>query len=178
VKKKIRDISFTIRVFLILILYKVLSKLGRISVDTKNKDERNYYDGFCYYQTLTLKVSYFSYFTKGLTWKKVKALEKKDVKENLKKKVYDWESLKASIAEKGLKKNIVAVFNPERDQHNFLLSDGNHRLRCLEDLYGAEHKTKVDIYVPLYYLNTLKKLGEQHAILQKIRVKEINYKTY
>jgi len=56
--------------------------------------------------------------------------------------------------------------------------DGNHRLRCLEDLYGKDYIVEVDAYVPFNYLDIIKTLKLQNTKLHTSRLNTIKNKTY
>ena len=182
-KTKIRNIYFLLRVALMKLLYRALTKVGRITLP---EDDLNINKGecindqICFYRVLTFDVGYFDYHWKNVPWETFKKREIEITtacSEPL--NIYKWDKLKESIAKEGLKTRLIAVFDTEYSGDlRFTLMDGNHRLRCLEELYGINHKVEVDAYVPFKYLAIVKNLKDYNKTYYETRKKIMNSKTY
>ena len=182
-KNKIKNIYFLVRVFLMKLLYKTLTKLGRITLpeDDLNKNKgMSINDNLCFYQVINLNVGYFDYHWKSVSWEMFKKKELKIATDcGEPNNIYDWDKLKESIAKEGLKRRLIAVFDIKNTgDTKFRLVDGNHRLRCLEDLYGKDYIVEVDAYVPFNYLDIIKTLKLQNTKLHTSRLNTIKNKTY
>ena len=165
------------------ILYKALSKVGRAcspAEDLNINKYRSIDDRLCYYDTITIDVNYFSYPWKGVAWEEFIAIEaKQGLASDSCYSPYNWEGLRTSIAKEGLINNLMVVLNPVRTgDFKYRLLDGQHRLRCLEELHGIDCRVLADAYVPFDYLDMLKIADKNQTALNKDRVQNIKDKTY
>ena len=72
----------------------------------------------------------------------------KDKKPNLKSWFYGWDKLKKSIVENGYDpENFthMEVYKSEDDDSKYILINGNHRLKILEELYGLDYEVTVNL---------------------------------
>ena len=180
---KIRNIYFLFRVVLMKLLYKVLEKVGRMTFpdDDLNINKGKWMNDYlCFYRVLTFNIDYFDYHWKKVPWETFKKRESEITNAcGEPYKMYTWNKLKDSIAKEGLKTRLIAQFDIEYSgDARFTLVDGNHRLRCLEELYGSDYKVEVDAYVPFTYLDIIKTLTNQKRAFYTSRKNTINNKTY
>lgn len=72
----------------------------------------------------------------------------KDKKPNLKSWFYGWDRLKKSIVKNGYEpENFthMEVYKSEDDNSKYILINGNHRLKILEELYGLDYEVTVNL---------------------------------
>ena len=165
------------------ILYKALSKVGRVCfpVDDLNINKRmSIDDGLCYYDTITLDVNYFAYTWKGMPWEEFIAIEAGwRLTRSSCYSPYNWEGLRDSIAKEGLRNNFMVILDPARTgDFEYRLVDGQHRLRCLEELHGIDCRVLADVYVPFDYIDIIKLVDKNQTTLNIDRGQTINDKTY
>ena len=73
----------------------------------------------------------------------------------------------------------MVILDPVRmGDFKYRLVDGQHRLRCLEELHGVDCRILADVYVTFDYLNILKLADKNKNTLNKDRVQNIKDKTY
>lgn len=184
-EQKIKNIWFIIRVFLLQNLTKLIIKIGvyhdpfTLNNSLKIPSFFTLSIGLCYYETIILKINDFDYGYKGLPWED---LIQKELARNSDDWSYDWNSLRNSILEEGIKHNIKVstryLHQVDGPIFKYELEDGNHRLKVLESLYGGEHEIKVDIYAPLDYLNMLYLIKKNREKLKIKTVQNLIDKTY
>ena len=95
-------------------------------------------------------------------------------------KVKSWSELINSIKTYGVKVNPEVI----RNNSEYQIYDGNHRIKVLEYLYGGDHQVKVDVYLKhkkyIPYYNTMGIMDdiEYKKILFRQRIKETTNKIY
>lgn len=65
---------------------------------------------------------------------------------------YRWEKLKSSITNDGLHRPLAIIYGTEYKKQGpvrlFTLSDGNHRLSIIRELYGDDYMVDANLYLP------------------------------